>query len=120
MNQRLVSSRFPFIPIRVTVVGSTVVADVEALIDTGFDGDVVLPEIWLDALGPPDKELKWRIADGSEVLTASYAANVQLVGIDGSYPAVLSVLGTEVIVGRGVTDRFLVSLDHGQSVIVEP
>jgi hypothetical protein len=33
---------------------------------------------------------------------------------------VISVLGDEPLVGRGVTDRFAVTLDHGRRVIVAP
>jgi hypothetical protein len=38
----------------------------------------------------------------------------------GSVDVLVTVLGDEPIVGRGVTDRFRLVLDHGERVIVEP
>jgi hypothetical protein len=41
-------------------------------------------------------------------------------GLHLSVPAGLARgVGVEPIVGRGVTDNFLITLDHGQQVIVE-
>jgi hypothetical protein len=48
-----------------------------------------------------------------------YAAAVSFPGLDGVFPVVVSVLGDEAIVGRTLTDRFLVVFDHGRQVRVE-
>jgi hypothetical protein len=48
-----------------------------------------------------------------------YAGLLQLQGLDGTYPVVISALGNEAIVGRGVIDRFLVVLDHGHQLTIE-
>ncbi|GEM_PF-4457774 len=46
MSQHLTSWRFPYLPIslhlRQTRIGE-IIADMEALLDTGFDGDVIVP-----------------------------------------------------------------------------
>jgi predicted aspartyl protease len=93
--------------------------EVECLLDTGFDGDVVLPTESLGGDDAPDAYLPWTLADGSEVLTLSYDAIVQ-IGQMPAFPVVVIILGSEPIVGRGVSDRFAVTLDHGARILVEP
>jgi hypothetical protein len=61
----------------------------------------------------------WSRADGTEVLAPVYLGTAQLDAF-ASFPAFVTVLGDETLVGRGVSDRFRVILDHGQQVIVEP
>jgi hypothetical protein len=48
-----------------------------------------------------------------------YFGTVQVNDV-GSLDALITALGDEPIVGRGVTDRFRLILDHGTQVIVEP
>jgi predicted aspartyl protease len=115
-SARAISGRFPYLPIQVQVHGRTYT--VEALIDTGFDGDVVLPAGQL-ASDEPDDYHGWTLADGLQVFAPFYLGTVS-VGNLGSFTAAITALGDEPIVGRGVTDRFRLILDHGQRVIVEP
>ena len=99
INQPLTSSHFPYLPIQIQAHHWK--KDVEALLDTGFDGDVVVP---LGSLGngePPDAYLPWSLADGSEVLTAAYLGVAQ-AGHLGSFPAVVIVLGDDFLIGRGL------------------
>jgi hypothetical protein len=51
------------------------------------------------------------------VRAAAYLGTVQ-VGPFAPASCVISVLGDEAIVGRSVTDRFSITFDHGQQVIV--
>jgi predicted aspartyl protease len=114
---RLVSSRFPYVPIRVEVRQRT--GDFEALLDTGFDDDVVVPASWSGNGQPPDGHVRLELGDGSLVVAPYYDGTAGLAGL-GSFPVLVIALGDEPIVGRGLTDRFRVTLDHGQRVIVEP
>ena len=50
MTQRVTSSRFPYLPVQIGV-GQTG-HDVEALLDTGFDGDAILPSDMLVEVEP--------------------------------------------------------------------
>jgi predicted aspartyl protease len=122
LNQRITSARFPYIPIRIAIAGNPNpgTIEVDAFVDTGFDGDVVLPESFILELGEPRTTARWRMADGSLVVTGSYAANVELVGLPGQHPVRVSLLGPQAFVGRALTDRFRLILDHGRQVIVEP
>lgn len=115
-RSRLGSNHFPFVPFRVTL--GTFTEQTEALVDTGFDGDLVLPTGSIPASVAPGGELLWALADAPEVLAPAYLGNVQLDTL-GSFPVVITVLGNEPIVGRGLTDRFRLTLDHGALIVVE-
>lgn len=90
----------------------------EALIDTGFDGDIAVPADMLVNVEPDDHQ-RWTPADGTHVSAPYFVGTVQ-VGAVGTFEAVITALGDEPLVGRGVTDRFRIILDHGERVIVEP
>jgi predicted aspartyl protease len=114
---RLVSHRSPFIPIDV-LLGQTS-GRFEALLDTGFDGDVVVPEHFTASLGAPDEYRVFRLADGSLTVGETFSGQVVL-GPVGTFPARVVSLGDECLLGLGVAHRCSVLLDHGQRVIVEP
>ena len=116
MTSRVESPRFPYLPLRLEVRNR--MYEVEALIDTGFDGDVAVPSSLL-ASGDPDDYHRWTLADGAALYAPYYLGSVG-VGHLGSADAVITVLGDEPLVGRGITDRFRLILDHGERVIVEP
>ena len=117
MSQTVTSDRFPYLPLYLEVRQRN--ERVEALVDTGFDGDVVVPSDFIADTERPDSYLSCRLADTSEVLAPVYRSHVRMDGF-GSFPVLVLVLGDEPIVGRGVTDRFTIILDHGQQVRVEP
>ena len=117
MTPRLESERFPYLPLRLVVRDQT--HEIEALIDTGFDGDVAVPPDVLADGEPPDDYQRWSLADGSQVVAAYNIGTVTLVGVV-SFAAAITALGDEAIVGRGVIDRVRLTLDHGDRVIVEP
>lgn len=113
---RVVSERFPYLPVRLRVRGREAV--VEALLDTGFDGYVVVPAHLVTNGAPADTHYTWVLADGSKVESPTYRGTAQI----GELPPVrvlISVLGDEPIIGRALTNRFSIHLDHGRQVIVE-
>ena len=75
----VVSTHFPYLPIRVT----------EALID-----------------------------DGSRVVAAIYYGAVQ-IGDLPPLPADITTVGDEPLLGRGVTDQYRLTFDHGRSLTAE-
>lgn len=92
---------------------------IEALVDTGFSGDLVLPNGFFPDNQEPDSYSAWTVADGRRVTAAIYYGLVRI----GDYPAVeaaIILLGDKPIIGRSITNRYRVIFDHGRRVIVEP
>ena len=116
-NGRYISFRFPYLDIRIRVCQRD--TDVEALLDTGFDGDVAVPQGLVADGHPPDGHSRWALADGSMILVPYYRCTVQLGGL-GPFPATVIALGDEPLVGAGVARHVTIILDHGRRVIVEP
>lgn len=114
-SRTVVSSRFPYLPIRVTVGDMTY--EGEALLDTGFGGGVMLPSRYLPDEEPDFGYIDWILADHSTHRAPSYRGTVE---IDGFQPFQTSVtsLGDEVLVGVQVIRRFYVLLDYGERVVV--
>ncbi|MAE28568.1 MAG: hypothetical protein CMJ87_06240 [Planctomycetes bacterium] len=117
VNRRIVSSRFPYVPIRLEVRQRAV--SVEALLDTGFDGAVVVPRTLVMNGMPPHGEFRLTLADGSSVLAPYYRGTLQLGEMEPFRVNIL-VLGNESIIGLAAINRYYIGLDHGQRVIVEP
>jgi predicted aspartyl protease len=116
VSRRVVSSRFPYLPITLRVRQHVITLD--ALIDTGFDGHLVVPADTLVG-EPADAYLPYRLADGSSVVCDALSGTVELGGLV-QFPAIVAALGGECLIGRGITDQLRLILDHGTQVIAEP
>ena len=112
---QLESSRFPYLPVSLTVRGHTWSA--EALVDTGFDGYLAVPEALLGGARPSGRQMV-ALADESVLRIPYYRRQVQLGSLP-PVPGLIIALGGEVILGRRVTGLYRVIFDHGQRVIVE-
>jgi predicted aspartyl protease len=120
LNQQ-VSSHFPFVAISVGLPDrqNTQDFEIEAMVDTGFDGSLILPVSLTSRFGLHDSMTTWRLGDGSLVNAVSYDVDVQFRGLDGAHRVVASLLGDLALIGRGLTDRFLLILDHGRQLTIE-
>ena len=112
----LVSSHFPYIPVKVTFRNREEI--VEALLDTGFDGDVILPEGFIENGEMADDFNPWRMANGSVIHAPTYRGSVQ-IGKKRIGEVLITILGHKPLIGRNVIVNFKVTLDHGKRVIVE-
>jgi predicted aspartyl protease len=115
------STHFPYIP--VTVILNKRTETVEALLDAGFDGDLIIPEGLMTNGKPPDSYLRLTLADQvTSVLAPAYLGRVEVaeLGDVGEHTAIISVLGTEAILGRNLARHFHITLDHGKEVRVRP
>jgi len=117
VTQPFTSLHFPFLTMHLTVGGWQ--AEIEAFVDTGFDGGVSVPWRMAAAFGSPSGAVQCIPADGSEVWARVFDGTVQM----GAFPAFtvgVIAVGEDLLVGRQVTNRFGVNFDHGQRIIVEP
>ena len=114
-GSNVVSSRFPYLSVRVQVDGIDYQGD--ALLDTGFSGGVILPRRLLSDSGSVEGYERWTLADNSRVVAPYYSGTVELGGSKPIRTAV-TLLGTEAIVGIEIISRFYVLLDHGERVVV--
>jgi predicted aspartyl protease len=115
---RVISDRFPFVEVVWEVRGLR--GQSLAFMDTSFDGFLMLPAEWLPLLGTPDRVDWWQLADGSHVAAPTYFGKFRIVGIDIIVDGSLVVMGSEIVVGLDLLRHFLVILERGQRVIVEP
>ena len=118
MNRRLISSDFPYLPI-VARIGGIVIYQGQALIDTGFDGGIILPRGFLPDSGFAAMNIRASLADGSETHMPAYRCSIELEGFEplDTYAA---ALGGETLIGLQVISRFFVVLDRGRQVVIEP
>jgi predicted aspartyl protease len=112
----LVSRRSPFLTIRLQI--GAQILDVEAVLDTGFEGEVMIPPSLIPVGEVPDAAFTWVFPDGSVVSAPAYAGTIQL-GQLGIFGVMITGLGIEILVGRQVLDRFKVCFDHGQRVTLD-
>lgn len=70
IKKSIISQRFPYIPLQIQVRQRK--EKIEALLDTGFDGDIAVPKGMLTNGDVPDGLLPWKLADGSKIIAAAY------------------------------------------------
>ena len=116
----LVSIDYPYLQIEVTI--RRFRSRFRALLDTGFDGHLVLPEALGAQLGTPDFLVTTRLADGTAKRFSTYQGGVEIVnlGAQVAYIGGVMLLGTECLMGQGIIKLLKVTFDHGSQVVVEP
>ena len=111
----MINPPFPSLPVTVRVRGETYTGP--ALLDTGFEGDVIVPARYL--AGFPGRVQDLILADGSPAYATFLSGFVQLADL-ASVPADVLFLGDDLVTGMGILRRYEVILDHGRRVIVNP
>jgi predicted aspartyl protease len=127
MSNKLTSSKYPFLPLSIHVrVSSRKKIDIhtQALIDTGFSGDIVVPVTEEFKQSPPDAYATWTMADGSEVMAPIFLGTIRFPELDEDVAEMVgvtvTVLGDQALIGQSILRRFTLTLDHGKQVILEP
>ena len=127
MSKKLTSSKYPFLPLTIHVRVSNrknIELDTQALIDTGFSGDIVVPATGELKQHPPDAYATWTMADGSEVLAPIFLGTIRFPELDEEVAEMvgvtIAVLGDQALIGQSVLRRSTLTLDHGKRVILEP
>ena len=115
---RIVSDDFPFLPIRITV--RSWETEALALVDTGFSGDVVVPEgIIPTDIGPPNYPMTYRVADDRFTTTGLFYGDLEIPGLPPIRRVSIGPLGSKYIIGLGIIERYVVTLERGERVTIE-
>jgi len=109
----------PYIPIRVRFLPVGPEIEVEALIDTGFDGHISMPSVRLPATLQPIGVYSIAMADGSMFRATAYRGTAQVIGLEQRITVNITLGTSDVLVGRRFTDHFRVTFNHGREVVVE-
>lgn len=113
----IVSERFPYLEVA-WAAGPTGRED-WAYLDTGYTGFFIVPEALLAELGPPQFTVRLGLGDGRQVDAYGFWGSVRIMGSGQSFPGRILALSMEFLLGRQVTDRFKLTFDHGQRILVE-
>jgi len=90
-----------------------------ALVDTGFDGHLAVPEALIRDLPQPSFVRRVQTASGQVVSVPAYIGAVELTDHPGQIQALIIALGDEFLLGLSTLNHFKVTFDHGQTLIVE-
>lgn len=114
-NKKIVSSRFPYLPIQITT-NRTI--SIKALLDTGFDGEVILPAEIVTNGELPNWYVECKLADDSVVEVPAFFCSVKL-GNKRLNDIVLLIMGDEPIIGRELIKHSKITLYYGKKIILE-
>lgn len=117
-SRRIASDDFPFLPIRVTIRGWS--TEAIALVDTGFSGDLVVPEGSIPSyIGPPNYPMTYRVADDRFTTTGLFYGELEIPGLSIIPRVSIGPLGSKYILGLGIIERYVVTFVRGQRIVVE-
>ncbi len=114
----MTAAPYPYLAVRFRV--QDYIAEEPALVDTGFDGHLAIPEALAATLPPPLYLRRIRTASGQVVRVPAYLGTVEFVDQPGPFDALVIAQGDEFLIGLPMVNRFRVTFDHGQRVLVEP
>jgi predicted aspartyl protease len=118
-ERRVVSTRIPYLPARITIPELALSLDAEAPVDTGFNAEVVLAETAATGSVPALLYSDVRLADGSRLTLPSYLGSVR-IGDTTLDPVLVMLMGDEAIIGLQVITQFHLHLDHDRTISAEP
>ena len=117
--QPIINERYPYLDLLVKIRDWQ--DEASALIDTGFTANLVVPEDrWSEKLGQAHGRVNLMVADGNIVRAPVYIGDIEILGMPAITGLRITFMGNTYILGRGLIDRFKLTLDHGQRVILEP
>lgn len=115
-TRKVESSHFPYLPIEVTFKQNK--HTLETLLDTGFDGYLVLPPGLVTNGEVADLYESCKLADNSVIKVPVFIGSVKIARKKLNKVTFL-IMGDEPIIGREVIKHFKIILDHGRKIILE-
>ena len=113
------STDYPYLPIRLEIQGESIEA--LALLDTVYTGSLIAPDtLHRQALGRPDAQATLQVGDGRTISAPVYLGILEITGFPPVNGVAITLLGDEYILGCRILDRYEITLDHGQRVILKP
>src|SRR5919109_2848151 len=97
MSKKLTSTKYPYLPLTIRVRANKskhIDLTTQALIDTGFSGDIVVPTTEELKQYPPDAYATWSMADGSEVLAPIFLGSICFPQLDEDVAEMIGVTVT--------------------------
>jgi predicted aspartyl protease len=97
MSHKLISTKYPFLPLTILVQVSNrkkIDVNTQALIDTGFSGDIVVPVTEALKQATPGAYATWTMADGSEVLAPIFLGKIRFPQLDEEVAEMVGVTVT--------------------------
>lgn len=115
-TRKIESFHYPYFPVEVTIKHNK--HTLEALLDTGFDGYVVLPPKLVTNGEVADLYESCKLADDSVIRVPVFIGFIKLARKKLNKVTFL-IMGDEPVIGREVIKYFKVTLDHGRKIILE-
>ncbi len=113
----IVSKHFPYPYLQVRCRIHDREFDASGLVDTGFDGGLVIPVSQGRGMPEPPRQVIVRLGDGSLARTAEFVGTVSLGNKD--MQVTVMFLGNEYLIGREIVDQLRLCFHHGQYLEVE-
>ena len=114
----VINDPFPYIRIRIVIRGWE--TDALALLDTGFTGDLVVPDDLIpEHIGEPDYLRTYRVADDRIHTSPAFYGEIGIPGLPIMSDVSIGAFGSRYLIGLGIIERYTVSFVRGERVIVE-
>ncbi len=72
-----------------------------------------------DDIGPPNYAMTYRVADDRFTTAGLFYGDVEIIGLPPISHLSIGPLGSKYIIGLGIIERYVVTLERGERVIVE-
>ena len=114
----MISVRYPSLRVRFSVGGLN--GEESAILDTGFSGDFAIPARLSASLPLLWMTIRIETVTGQDLRMPVFPGIIELIEQPGPFRAQVIAVGTHFLLGLQALNRFKVTFDHGQRVIVEP
>ena len=109
---------FPYIRVRIVVRGWE--TEALALLDTGFTGDLVVPDDLIpERIGEPDYLRTYRVTDDRILTSPGFYGEIEIPGLPIISDVSVGAFGSRYLIGLGIIERYTVTFVRGERVIVE-